>query len=93
MYAVRLEVNADQSHADAGRQQLPKTAVPMARNAGAKSGYWLAPGGGRGVSVIIFDSEDDAREVAANFTPGEPVGFVPGVTVKTVEVREVLASL
>jgi hypothetical protein len=95
MYAVLIEVNADESHVDAARDYLPKTAVPMARDAGAKAGYWLAPQNGRGLSVVVFDSEDDARATAAHFEVGKPpMSEGPeGVTVKTVEVREVIASV
>ncbi len=93
MYAVFMEVNADESHTATAREQLPKTRAPMAKQAGAKAGYWLAPQGGRGISVLIFDSEDDARKMAAQIKPGQPVGDIPGVTFKTVEVREVLASI
>jgi hypothetical protein len=67
----------------------------MARDAGATAGYWLAPAGGRGVSVVVFDTEDAATAVAARFRVGEPPmpDAPPGITVKTVEVREVLAAL
>lgn len=92
MYAIFVEVNADDSLADTARQELPKTAVPRAQAAGAKHGYWLGSQGGRGVSVILFDSEEEARAQAANMKPGESAGTVPGVTFRTVEVREVLAS-
>ena len=43
MHAVFIEVNADESHIATAHEQLPKTVVPMAQQAGAKSGYWLAP--------------------------------------------------
>ena len=36
MYALFTEVNADESHIEAARDFLPKVAVPMAREAGAK---------------------------------------------------------
>jgi hypothetical protein len=95
MYAVFTEVNADESQIEAGRDFLTKVAAPMAREAGAKGGYWLAPQNGRGVSIVAFDTEDEARAVAARFEVGEsPMPDAPaGVTVKTVEVREVLASV
>jgi hypothetical protein len=93
MHAVFIEVNADETNIATAREQLPKTRVPMAQQAGAKSGYWLAPQGGRGVSVVVFESEDDARKMAAQIKPGQQAGDIPGVTFKTVEVREVLASL
>ena len=95
MYAVFTEVNADESHTDAGREVLPQFAAPMARQVGAKGGYWLAPQNGRGVAIVVFETEDEARQAAAQFTIGEPPmpNAPAGVTVKTVEVREVLASV
>jgi hypothetical protein len=95
MYAVFTEVNADESHTELAREILPQTAAPGAREAGAKGGYWLAPQNGRGVAVIVFDTEEGARKAAEMFTVGEPPmpGAPAGVTVTTVEVREVLASV
>ena len=67
----------------------------MARDAGAKAGYWLAPQNGRGLSVVVFETEDEARAAAARIEVGKPpMPDAPaGVTVKTVEVREVIASV
>ena len=95
MHAVFVEVNADESHIEAARESLQSRAVPMAREAGARAGFWLGPSGGRGVSVVVFDDEEAANAVAARFRVGEPpMPDAPaGVTVKTVEVREVLAAL
>jgi hypothetical protein len=95
MYALFTEVNADESHIEAARDLLPKVAVPTAREDGAKAGYWLAPQNGRGLSVVVFDTEDEARAVAARFEVGKPpMPDAPaGVIVKTVEVREVIASV
>ena len=95
MYAVFTEVNADESHIEAGREFLPQRAAPMARQGGAKAGFWLAPQNGRGVAVVVFENEEEARTAAAMFQVGEPpMPDAPkGVTVKTVEVREVLASI
>ncbi len=95
MYAVFTEVNANESHVDAAREVLPQRAAPMARERGAKGGYWLAPQAGRGVSIVVFETEDEARTAAAMFHVGEPpMPDAPeGVTVTTVEVREVLAAI
>ena len=95
MYAVFTEVNADESHIEAAREFLPQRAAPMAREHGAKAGHWLAPQGGRGVAVVVFETEDEAREAAAMFQVGEPPmpGAPEGVVVTTVEVREVLAAV
>jgi hypothetical protein len=93
MYALFAEVNADESHVEQARETLPKVAVPRAKEMGATAGYWLAAAGGRGVSVVLFDTEDAARAAAAPLKVGDEVGPIPGVTWKTVEVREVLAQL
>ena len=95
MYALFTEVDADETQVEAARQFLPQTAVPSARELGAKAGYWLAPEGGRGVAVVVFETEQEAREAAKLFRVGEsPMPGAPeGVTVRTVEVREVLAAV
>jgi hypothetical protein len=95
MYAVFTEVNANESHIEAARDLLPKVAVPKAREDGAKAGYWLAAQNGRALSVVVFDTEDEARAVAARFEVGKPpMPDAPaGVILKTVEVREVIASV
>ena len=95
MYAVFTEVNADESHIEAGRQALNQGAVPMAKERGAKGGFWLAPQNGRGVAIVVFETEEEARATASMFQVGQPpMPDAPeGVTLKTVEVREVLASV
>ena len=95
MYAVFTEVNANESHTEAAREFLPQGAAPMAREHGAKGGYWLAPQGGRGVAIVVFATEEEAPAAAAMFRAGEPpMPDAPeGVTVKTVEVHEVLAAV
>ncbi len=94
MHALFIEVNADESAIDEARRVLPEVAVPRARELGAKSAYWLAAQGGRGVSIALFDSEEDAKKAASRFTIGQPPmpNGPSNVTVRTVEVREVLAS-
>ena len=95
MYALFTEVDATDANVEAAREFLPQVAVPAAREHGAKGGYWLAPQNGRGVAVVVFDTEDEARGAAAMFKVGEPPmpGAPEGVTVRTVEVREVIASV
>jgi len=93
VYAILVEVNADESHAEAGRKFLNENAVPMVKEQGAKAAFWLAPQGGRGISVVVYDSEEDARKAAKPMKVGDQVGPDPAVTFKTVEVREVIASL
>jgi hypothetical protein len=95
MYALFIEVNATESNIEAAREVLPQFAVPAAREGGAKGGYWLAPRGGRGVAVLVFETEEEAQKAATMLQVGQPpMPQAPeGVTVKTVEVCEVLAEL
>jgi hypothetical protein len=92
MYAVFVEVDADESQVAKVREGLAQNVVPVARAAGAKAGYWLAPRGDRGVAVIVFESEEAARKMAAEARPGENAGG-PGVTFRNIEVSEILAAL
>jgi hypothetical protein len=59
--------------------------VPRAR--GFVNAYWLAPVDGIGLSVIVFDTKEHADEAAAY-----PLAPLPGVTMLSVEIREVYAS-
>ena len=95
MYALFTEVNATESSNEAAREFLPQFAVPTARERGAKGGYWLASRGGRGVAVVVFETEEEAQKAAAMFQVGQPPmpNAPEGVTVKAVEVREVLAAV
>ena len=92
MYAVFVEVDVDESQIADTREGITQNVVPLARAAGAKAGYWLAPKGNRGVAVILFDSEEQARSMAAGATPGESAG-APGTTLRHIEVNEVLVTL
>lgn len=96
MYAAFIEIDTDETQLDAARETLQKSAAPRAREAGARAAYWLAPLGGRSISIVVFDTEESARQVAARFEVGEPPPAAPGApaaTVKRSEVREVLTSL
>ena len=95
MHAVFVEVNVqDGTLVEEARKRLQERAPMMAQQAGARAGYWLSPQGGRGVSVVVFDSEEEAQKLASQFHVGEaPPNAPPGITFRTVEVREVLASM
>lgn len=98
MFAVFAEVNVPSEVVNEGalqqaREGIEKVAVPQVREAGATAAYWLAPTDGRGVSVSIFDTEDEARRAAGMIKVGEPAGPMPEVTFRTVEVLEVMVHL
>ena len=95
MYAVFTEVDADDSDVEAGRELLRGFAAPAARSLGAKAGYWLAPKNGRGVAVVVFETEGEALSAAQMFEVGKPPmpNAPANVILRTVEVREVLAAV
>jgi len=72
----------------AARQRLADHRVDLVPRApGFVSAYWLAPVDGIGLSVIVFDTKEHADEVVRYQVPP-----LPGVTLLTVDVREVYAS-
>lgn len=84
---VRVKVN---DYASA-QQHLREQVVPAVQQApGFRSGVWLAPEGtsGEGLSIVTFDTEDNARQAAETVRPNVP----PDVEVVSVDVREVAAS-
>ena len=95
MHALVVRVTIH--NADRTREVLNSQVVPQVSGApGFKTGYWTwTTGGGEtnGLSMIIFDSEENARaagdRVSANFSQLETPG---DVTLDGVEVREVVAS-
>jgi len=80
--------------ADRTREVLNGQVVPQLSGApGFKTGYWTWSTGGElnGLSMIIYDSEDNARSAGDRL---RAIGADAGdsVTVESVEVREVVAS-
>src|SRR5262249_17201959 len=88
MHAVVVRVTIND--ADGGRELLTSEVVPRVSAApGFQAGYWTWDDGQtNGVSMVVFDSEDNAR-AAADFVPAM-VG--DAVTLDSVEIREVVAS-
>jgi hypothetical protein len=91
MYALVVRVTIH--NADRTRDVLNSQVVPQVSGApGFKTGYWTwATGGENGLSMIIFDSEENARAV------GDRISAIAAdapddVTLDGVEVREVVAS-
>jgi hypothetical protein len=68
MHAVVFEVTlVDRERAQAN---LDENLVPATAQApGIVAGYWIQVGADRGVSVVVFESEDDAR---AYLDQGDP---------------------
>ena len=85
MHAVVLNVTVHEP--EAGTRALREQVVPRVSQArGFIAGYWLAMPGGRGLSLLVFDSQDAARTMAEQAQP--PGDFV---TFDSLEIAEVVA--
>jgi hypothetical protein len=88
MHAVVVEV--DLKDEDRARAALSQQVVPGVRQLpGVQAGYWLEPTSGRGLSFVLFDSEQHARDAAGTVRDRVP----EFVDVRSVEVREVIEQL
>jgi hypothetical protein len=93
MHALVVRVTIH--NADRTRELLNSQVVPQVSGApGFKTGYWTWPTDGgelNGLSMIIFDSEENAR-AAGDRVSAVAAGAGDDVTLDGVEVREVVAS-
>jgi hypothetical protein len=86
MHAVVATVGIDDAGvARAALAGLRLSVVPRAP--GFVSAYWLEPIDGIGMSVIVFETKEHAEKAAAY-----PLPPLPGVTPRTLDIREVYAS-
>jgi len=92
MHALLVRVTIH--NADRTRDVLNNQVVPQVSGApGFKTGYWTWSTGGElnGLSLIMFDSEENAR-AAGDRVSAIAAGAPDDVTLDGVEVREVVAS-
>ena len=84
LHAVFVTVKVEDL--EAAQAYLREEVVPrVAQAPGFVAGYWLAPEGDRGNSIVVFESEEAARSAAESLQPP------PQVTLESIEVREVIA--
>lgn len=75
---------------DRAREALSQQIVPGVRQLpGVQGGYWLQPQAGQGLSFVLFDSEQHAKDAAATVRDRVP----EFVEVRNVEVREVIEQV
>ena len=90
MYAAFVTVTIDPGKEAEAKELLTSQIVPMVKQSeGLIAGYWGEPVDGRGLSIVVFDTEAHARAAAppaGTRPPGSPV------VVDTVEFREVIAT-
>ena len=89
MHAALVTLTIEPDQAPAAARALVDEILPAVRSApGFVAGYWLEPADGHGFSIVLFETEDQARAAAP------PVGGwdAPGVTISGVEFRRVAAT-
>lgn len=92
MHAVLIEVDVAGVDRDRGIDALREQIVPAIKALpGFQSGTWLAGGAdGRGLSLTLWETEDNARVMAARFGSGSSP--TESASVVRCEVREVAAT-
>jgi hypothetical protein len=92
MYANLVTVRIDTDFSDAIKG-LHEQVLPQVKQApGLVAGYWMRPNdGNQGTSIVIFETEQQAQGAAQMVQQGSSP--TPGVTIISVETREVVASL
>jgi hypothetical protein len=89
VHAALVTLTIDPDQAPAAAQALVNDILPTVRSArGFVSGYWLEPTDGNGFSVVLFETEEQARDA----TPPLSSWAAPGVTIRGVELRRVAAT-
>lgn len=89
MHAALVTLTIDPDQAPAAAKALMNNILPAVRSApGFVAGYWLEPADGLGFSIVLFETEEQARETA----PPASSWAAPGVTINGVQVRRVAAT-
>ncbi len=89
MHAAIVTANIPDGVNEARLENLQKQVVPMVSGApGFVAGYWCDDIGDKGLSFVVFADEASAKAAAP------PVGadMGEGITIESVEFREVLAK-
>jgi hypothetical protein len=92
MHAVLIEVDVGGVDREAGLMALREQVIPAIKQLpGFQSGTWLTGNeDGRGLSLTLWDGEENARTMAERFGPGSSP--TASASVVRCEVREVLAT-
>jgi hypothetical protein len=89
MYAALVNSTIQRDQAPAAANALVNDILPRLRSApGYVASYWLEPADDQGFSMLLFETEEQARETVQLVTGGA----APGVTITGVELRRVAAT-
>lgn len=91
MHAVVGKVSIQAGREDESLEFLKTNVLPMVKQApGLVAGYWLAPQGGHGFGITLFESEEAARGAAEMAQKGPRPDYV---TFDSIDVQEVVAQV
>jgi len=89
LHAALVRLTVDPDNAPAAAEALTSDILPRIRSAsGFVAGYWLEPADGRGFSVVLFETEEQARAAA----PPLSSWAAPGIDITDIEFRRVAAT-
>jgi hypothetical protein len=90
VHAALIALTIDPDQAPAAAAVLTNDILPTVRAApGFVAAYWLDPEDGQGFSIVLFESEAEARQSV----PPVSNWAAPGVSITSVEFRRVAATL
>jgi len=91
VHAVVGKVSIQAGREDESLEFLKTNVLPMVKQApGLVAGYWLAPQGGHGFGITLFESEEAARGAAEMAQKGPRPDYV---TFDSIDVQEVVAQV
>jgi hypothetical protein len=92
MQAVVTHVTIDPNRIDDAEELLRSIVMPRASSAkGFVSGVWTHKPDGKGLSVVVFETEDDAKALVSAMQASPPPDGSP-TTIDTVEVYTVAGT-
>jgi hypothetical protein len=91
MHAVVVTASIAAGELESSRKRLREEIVPrVSKMQGVVKGYWTASAdSAHGTSMVVFKTKEDAESAAKTVRDIPPP---PGVTLNTIEVREVVAE-
>jgi hypothetical protein len=90
VHAALVTLTIDPEQAPAAASALVNDILPAVRSApGFVAGYWLEPADGQGFSIVLFETEEQARGAVP---PGSSWD-APGAGINGVEVRRVAVTV
>jgi hypothetical protein len=91
MHALLVNVSIESGKEDESLSFLKSEVLPLVKQApGLVAGYWFAPQGGHGCSVVVFESEEAANAARQMADSGPRPEYV---TFDSIQVVEVVASV